>query len=148
MNEHKLTDTFVIRRDAFARPGVEQYQLVEGNGNVRMVTSAGTITDVAALGRALVAFAGGLTVGAALALPEVQRGEAVIEYVEDGDCWQARFEPDGELVERLWYENGPRGPTWFGWRNRRRWLRDDFARLCRLVPLAAADADPATRGAL
>lgn len=87
-----------------------------------------------------------LTVGAALALPEVQRGEAVVEWHEDGEWWQAK-------VER---EAAPRARMLFEWEKRPKWQTRwsyvvwgvALALPCRLVPIAEADADPSTRGPL
>jgi hypothetical protein len=88
-----------------------------------------------------------LTVGAALALPEVQRGEAVVEFKRpDGNVIQLRVA--GSDIGERWRERG-------GWDY---WYPADcvtartagrtLALLARLVPLATADESPDTRGPL
>lgn len=63
MTEHRLTETLTIKpTPAYATAAVGRYSLVG-----RFATDVGTLADVAALGRALVAFAGGLSVGEPIA---------------------------------------------------------------------------------
>lgn len=78
-----------------------------------------------------------LTVGAALADPRVQDGSHVVEYIL-GDEWLQL----GKGGVRRWCLGAGWLPT-----GDRLWL-DVYALPCRLAPLATADADPATRGAL
>lgn len=84
-----------------------------------------------------------LTVGAALALPEVQRGACEVFISPPVGFAAAIRVIDGEAKWRI--ANGS------GWRSRHELgegmlAAEVFAMPCRLVPLAIADANPATRG--
>ena len=87
-----------------------------------------------------------LTVGAALALPEVQNGACVVEcYDPRGDLtWQygrPAVDDEDETVTRFYNVD-----EWTEW-DHRGWLMHRIAHLpARLVHLADADLPPATRG--
>lgn len=135
-NEHKLTKAFEIRPSAI--DGADRYELLyisEERDNVRsrIISRAGTLADVAALGRALVAFAGGLTVGAALALPEVQDGSNVVEY-RHGEWLQLGFHGARRWAGGKWRRES--GRLWIA----------EYVEPARVVSLADADRDPAERG--
>lgn len=84
-----------------------------------------------------------LTVGAALALPEVQRGECVTESVLL--CGFRQYRIDGSLRTRI--RSIDDGATWGPWRPT--WVSmSEVALPCRLVPVDLADRDPSERGAL
>lgn len=88
-----------------------------------------------------------LTVGAALADARVQAG-SIMEYSakHDGGSWrQTRVITPGGRVESRWWNRG-----WCPWRSDINGSVDgaDATKPCRIVPVAEADADPATRGAL
>lgn len=144
-NEHKLTKAFEIRPSAIE--GADRYELLyvsEERDNVRsrIISRAGTLADVAALGRALVAFAesrepAGLTVGA------VFSSHPIVEFFDDGRWWQ--MTADRRI--RWWRTDAIDGQRWSWWQQGA--TIDGCEHVsCRLVPLATADADPATRGAL
>ncbi len=83
-----------------------------------------------------------LTVGAALALPEVQSGACVVEACTPTIRTPFQCRPTIDRIE----ERSQRSDGDWGW-----WRRIDvdgpfLALPCRLVPLAIADANPATRG--
>ena len=80
----------------------------------------------------------GLTVGAALALPEVQDGSHVVEY-RHGTAW---YRLAGSGLVR-WGDGDGR----WRWDDGTMWL-DAYAVPCRLVPISEADRDPNDRGAL
>lgn len=85
-----------------------------------------------------------LTVGAALAMPEVQRGEAVTESTLLCGFRQYRID-DGSLKTRI--RSMDDGATWGPWRPT--WVSmSEVVLACRLVSLADADRDPSERGAL
>lgn len=86
-----------------------------------------------------------LTVGAALALPEVQRGEAVVEYRWDTFWWRVDIDHRGIRLHR-WSASAK--PQWVSSASDQRKQPAVYAHPCRLVPLAEADADPASRGPL
>ena len=86
-----------------------------------------------------------LTVGAALALPEVARDEAVVEYIDAaGLWWQAGS--DGYANEAPHVSSRPFSGEWCFWTGSVTVAHLSFP--CRLVPLADADRDPASRGTL
>lgn len=99
-----------------------------------------------------------LTVGEALSLPQVQRGEAVVEYRERYAAEQGTFEfgtwhqarlamRDGmAAVETRRWSTYLKAPRWFRWTDN--FLAGDALLSCTIVPLAQADADPSTRGAM
>jgi len=79
-----------------------------------------------------------LTVGAALALPEVQRGEAVIESREGGRV-QVVIRSAGVRVRCLL------GGQWTSWGILDGYDAELLTMPCKVVALAEADAPPATR---
>jgi len=79
-----------------------------------------------------------LTVGAALALPEVQRGEAVIESREGGRV-QVVIRSAGVRVRCLL------GGQWTSWGILDGYDAELLTLSCKVVPIHLADAPPATR---
>lgn len=139
--EHRLTDLFVIRpTPAYATAAVGRYSLVAAMPS--FAVDAGTLADVAALGGALVEFAGGvtvpLTVGSAFPFAHV----AEYQTPERPGHW-LQAKPGG--LCRFWRPTALRGPSWSMWTT----MPDsDRALPCRLVRVEDMDADPASRGGL
>ena len=121
-----------------------------------------TRADLAAL-LALVEAPAPLTVGAALADPLVQAGTHVVEYNDEGAwrAWRQLRSGKRESLSTRAFIQGFRGSppertmAWLAWMSTsvdnldgaEVWT-EEYARPCRLVPLADADRDPAERGPL
>lgn len=121
------------------------------------------VGNVAATLRGVLAAAPALTVGAALADPRVQAGTHVVEYNDEGAwrAWRQLRSGKRESLSTRAFIQGFRGSppertmAWLAWMSTsvdnldgaEVWT-EEYARPCRLVPLADADRDPAERGPL